>query len=47
MTITTMLQGANRNRDAFGEAVRTRNPRVLLSLLGPALRGLVMQNGKR
>src|SRR4051812_35588210 len=46
MTITTMLQGANRNRDAFGEAVRTRNPRVLLSLLGPALRGLVMQNGK-
>lgn len=32
---------------AFREAGRSRNPRVLASLAGPALRGLILQQGKR
>lgn len=36
-----------RNAGTFRDAARLRNPRVALSLLGPAVRGLVLQQGKQ
>jgi hypothetical protein len=36
-----------RNAGTFREAARLGNPRVAVSLLGPAIRGLVLQQGKQ
>ena len=40
------VSNAVEHAPAFREAGRTKNPRVLASLLGPALRGLVLRQGK-
>jgi hypothetical protein len=40
------LENFTKNRGTLAEAGRSRNPAVLLTLLGPAVRGLLEQRGK-
>src|SRR5712691_5844619 len=46
MNLGAVLRNLRDNRDTFRDAVRVRNPRVLLSFLGPAVRGFVRQAAK-
>jgi hypothetical protein len=46
MNLGAVLRNLRDNRDTFRDAVRVRNPRVLLSLLGPAVRGFLRQAAK-
>lgn len=42
-----VLKNAAQNRSTFRDAARSGNLKVLYDLVGPALRGFVLQNGKR
>ncbi len=42
-----VIKNASQNRSTFRDAARSGNLKVLYDLVGPALRGFVLQNGKR
>jgi len=46
MNLGVVLRNLRDNRDTFRDAVRVPNPHVLLSLLGPAVRGFLRQAAK-
>jgi hypothetical protein len=46
MKVGNVLGNLQANRDTFRDAARVGNPRVLLSLLGPAYRGFLRQDAK-
>ncbi len=47
MDVIRMVKNITENTDTFRDAFGTRNPRVLMSLLGPATRGYLLQRGKQ
>ena len=46
MNVATLIQNLKDNRDTFRDATRVGNVSVLLSLLGPAVRGFLTQQAK-
>src|SRR5262245_50414562 len=46
MSLRAVVRNLQANRGTLREAARIRNPAVLISLLGPALRGFVAQRAK-
>ncbi len=47
MDLLTVLRNATESVDTIRDASRVKNPKVLLSLLGPAVRGFLLQKGKQ
>ena len=47
MSVRTMIENAAQHVSTVRDASRSGNPRVLAGLLGPAVRGFVLQEGKR
>ena len=47
MDVLRILKNLTDNTDTFRDAFGVRNPKVLLSLLGPATRGYLLQRGKQ
>jgi len=46
MQLSELIQNVQRNASVFKDATRTGNLNVILSLLGPAYRGLILQRAK-